>query len=128
MKVATYSLKITQASNIIIIIYTLFGINAPEGANKTLSTLNCILIYLALPRISYGRASWGLCVESSHPPAAWGVIRIRTCDLLVTKHELQPLHYPATHTPPCYPACVLCCPGCSHIFVFFFYFQNIPYP
>ena len=37
---------------IIIIIYTLFGINAPKGANKTLSTLISILIYLALPRIT----------------------------------------------------------------------------
>ena len=66
------------------IIYTLFGINAPERDQ-----------YVALPRISWGRASWGLCVDSSPPPATWGVIRIRTCNLLITKHKPQPLHHPA---------------------------------
>ena len=40
----------------IYLIYTLFGNDAPEGANKTLLvTEYCIC--LALPRISLGRAS-----------------------------------------------------------------------
>ena len=45
--------------NKIIIIYTLLGIDAPEGANKTLITLDCILIYLTLPCISWGLGKLG---------------------------------------------------------------------
>ena len=55
-----------------------------------------IHIYLALHRIRWGRAIYSLCEGSSPPPAAWRMIRIRTCDLQVTKHEPLPLHQPAT--------------------------------
>ena len=33
------------------------------------------LICLALPCIRWGKASYGLCTESSHPPAAWVLIK-----------------------------------------------------
>ena len=43
-----------------IIICTLFGINAPEGANKTLSTINSIHIYLSHILLWYiGGNFWG---------------------------------------------------------------------
>ena len=62
------------------------------------------LICLALPCIRWGTASYGLCAESSHPPAAWVLIKYwnrsycrMTMSFLCCDHHLKCTHNTSFH-------------------------------